>query len=76
MTSASTEPATGHPVAAVPERLFDDDAREQRWRARFTATRLSRPDWARDAPDRSLYTSNATGTVVAAGSYIVYRQVA
>ena len=63
MTSATTEPAAGHPVAAVPERLFDDDARERRWRARFTATRMSRPDWARDAPDRSVYTSNATGTV-------------
>jgi dienelactone hydrolase len=63
MTSATTGPAAGHPGAAVPERLFDDDAREQRWRARFTATRMSRPDWARDAPERSVYTSNATGTV-------------
>lgn len=51
-----------HPVAPVPDRLFDDDARERRWRARFTAPRMSRPDWARDAPDRSLYTSNVTGT--------------
>ncbi|GEL19183.1 S9 family peptidase [Pseudonocardia asaccharolytica] len=51
-----------HPVAAVPERLFDDDEWERRWRARFTATRMSRPDWARDAPDRSVYTSNASGT--------------
>lgn len=52
---------TSHPVAPVPERLFDDE-REQRWRARFTATRVSRPQWARDAPDRSVYTSNASGT--------------
>ncbi len=51
-----------HPVAAVPDRLFPDDEREQRWRARFTAARMSRPGWARDAPDRSLYTSNASGT--------------
>jgi dienelactone hydrolase len=51
-----------HPVAPVPDRLFADDEREQRWRARFTATRMSRPAWARDAPDRSLYTSNASGT--------------
>ncbi|MFC5994587.1 alpha/beta fold hydrolase [Pseudonocardia hispaniensis] len=51
-----------HPVAAVPDRLFDDDDRERRWRARFTATRMSRPDWARDAPGRSVYTSNASGT--------------
>jgi len=51
-----------HPTAPVPDRLFDDDEREQRWRARFTATRVSRPGWARDAPDRSVYTSNASGT--------------
>jgi dienelactone hydrolase len=51
-----------HPVAPVPDRLFADDDRERRWRARFTATRLSRPHWARDAPDRCVYTSNATGT--------------
>jgi dienelactone hydrolase len=51
-----------HPVAPVPDRLFDDDERERRWRARFTAARTSRPDWARDAPDRALYTSNASGT--------------
>ncbi|MBA3907233.1 MAG: S9 family peptidase, partial [Pseudonocardiales bacterium] len=50
-----------HPVAPVPDRLFDDE-REERWRARFTAPRMSRPGWARDAPDRSLYTSNASGT--------------
>jgi dienelactone hydrolase len=55
--------APQHPVATVPDRLFADDAREQRWRARFTATRMSRPDWARDAPDRNVYTSNATGTI-------------
>jgi dienelactone hydrolase len=52
---------TEHPVAPVPDRLFDDE-REQRWRARFTAPRMSRPGWARDAPDRSVYTSNASGT--------------
>ncbi|HVL85568.1 MAG TPA: prolyl oligopeptidase family serine peptidase [Pseudonocardia sp.] len=50
-----------HPVAPVPDRLFDDE-REQRWRARFTAPRTSRPVWARDAPDRCVYTSNAGGT--------------
>jgi dienelactone hydrolase len=64
MTHAEPAPDTAitHPVAAVPDRLFADDARERRWRARFTATRLSRPHWARDAPDRNVYTSNATGT--------------
>lgn len=55
--------APTHPVAAVPDRLFADDVREERWRARFTATRMSRPTWARDAPDRNVYTSNATGTI-------------
>jgi Dipeptidyl aminopeptidases/acylaminoacyl-peptidases len=53
-----------HPVATVPERLFpDDDEREARWRARFTAPRVSRPHWAKDAPDRCVYTSNVSGTV-------------
>lgn len=52
---------TTHPAAPVPETLFDDE-REQRWRARFTAPRMSRPAWALDAPDRCLYTSNASGT--------------
>jgi dienelactone hydrolase len=50
-----------HPIAPVPERLFDDE-REQRFRARFTAPRMSRPGWARDAPDRCAYSSNAGGT--------------
>jgi dienelactone hydrolase len=52
---------TVHPEAPVPARLFDDE-REQRWRARFTAVRMSRPGWAKDAPDRSLYSSNGSGT--------------
>jgi len=48
--------------ATVPDVLFDDPEREARWRARFTAPRISLPQWARDAPDRCLYTSNASGT--------------
>ncbi|MDH6111571.1 dipeptidyl aminopeptidase/acylaminoacyl peptidase [Kitasatospora sp. MAP12-15] len=32
------------------------------WEQRFRAARLSLPEWADDAPDRSLYISNATGT--------------
>ncbi|MGH3618168.1 MAG: TolB family protein, partial [Pseudonocardiaceae bacterium] len=48
--------------AGVPDTLFDDPVAEARWRARFTAPRVSLPDWARDAPDRCLYTSNASGT--------------
>jgi dienelactone hydrolase len=52
---------TTHPAAPVPDRLFDDK-REQRWRARFTAPRMSRPAWALDAPDRCVYSSNISGT--------------
>jgi hypothetical protein len=48
--------------ATVPDTLFDDPVAEARWRARFTAPRVSLPQWARDAPDRCLYTSNASGT--------------
>jgi hypothetical protein len=33
-----------------------------RWEQRFRAVRMSLPSWARDAPDRSLYASNVTGT--------------
>ncbi|GAA4543441.1 S9 family peptidase [Pseudonocardia xishanensis] len=50
-----------HPAAPVPESLFADE-REQRWRARFTAVRMSRPAWALDAPDRCVYSSNLSGT--------------
>ncbi|WP_432014989.1 prolyl oligopeptidase family serine peptidase [Streptomyces cucumeris] len=32
------------------------------WEKRFRAPRVSLPDWAEDAPDRSLFISNATGT--------------
>ncbi|GGM05553.1 S9 family peptidase [Nakamurella endophytica] len=55
-------PATRHPRARVPERLFDDPDREDRWRRRFSAVRISLPDPARDAPDRTVVLSNATGT--------------
>jgi dipeptidyl aminopeptidase/acylaminoacyl peptidase len=48
--------------ATVPDYLFDDPAAEARWRSRFTAPRVSLPQWARDAPDRCLYSSNASGT--------------
>jgi dipeptidyl aminopeptidase/acylaminoacyl peptidase len=53
---------TNHPVAEVPQTLFDDPDAEQLWRARFTAARVSRPQWAHDAPDRNVYLSNASGT--------------
>ncbi len=45
----------------IPATLFDDPEREARWRARFTAARVSLPQWARDAGDRNVYISNASG---------------
>ncbi|MDQ4117185.1 MAG: S9 family peptidase, partial [Actinomycetota bacterium] len=54
--------STRHPVAPVPARLFPDDEQEARWRARFRAVRMSRPNWARDAPERNVCVSNASGT--------------
>ncbi|TCP54185.1 dipeptidyl aminopeptidase/acylaminoacyl peptidase [Tamaricihabitans halophyticus] len=50
-----------HPAAEVPETLFVDDEAEQRWRARFHAARVSVPSWAITAPDRNVYSSNASG---------------
>ncbi|MFI7449844.1 prolyl oligopeptidase family serine peptidase [Nonomuraea sp. NPDC049714] len=35
---------------------------EERWHARFRASRMSLPSWARLAPNRSIYRSNVTGT--------------
>lgn len=52
---------TSHPAAEVPESLFADPDAEARWRARFTAARVSLPSWAREAPDRNLYLSNSSG---------------
>lgn len=51
-----------YPEAKIPNQLFDDPDNEARWRARFSAPRVSLPGWARDAPDRSLYVSNVSGT--------------
>lgn len=45
----------------APTTLFDDPERENRWRARFTAARVSLPGWARDVQDRNVYLSNASG---------------
>ncbi|MDQ2583283.1 S9 family peptidase [Saccharothrix yanglingensis] len=52
---------TTHPTADVPDPLFPDPDAEARWRARFTAPRVSLPGWADDAPDRNLYLSNSSG---------------
>lgn len=52
---------TTHPSAHIPDTLFADPEREARWRARFTASRVSRPEWAIDMPQRCVYLSNASG---------------
>jgi dipeptidyl aminopeptidase/acylaminoacyl peptidase len=52
---------TKHPAAEEPDRLFTDADADARWRARFRAARVSLPEWARDAPDRNVYLSNASG---------------
>src|SRR5664279_2815836 len=54
-------PPGGHPLATVPSALFDDPAAESRWRARYSATRMSLPATARDAQHRTVYVSNASG---------------
>ncbi|MFD5456084.1 S9 family peptidase [Streptomyces olivaceus] len=38
------------------------DGQAPDWEKRFRAPRVSLPDWAEDAPDRSLFVSNVTGT--------------
>lgn len=53
--------STPHPAAQVPEQLFPEPETESRWRARFGAARVSVPDWALDAPNASIYVSNASG---------------
>ncbi len=35
---------------------------DERWKARYRAARVSLPGWAHDAPHRSVYRSNVTGT--------------
>jgi dipeptidyl aminopeptidase/acylaminoacyl peptidase len=63
ISGVSTEsPQRSDPTVEVPEPLFADPEAETRWRGRFTAARISVPDWARDAPAHSVYSSNASGT--------------
>ncbi|WP_052847620.1 prolyl oligopeptidase family serine peptidase [Streptomyces avicenniae] len=40
----------------------DDPSQRPDWEKRFRAPRVSLPRWAEDAPDRSLFVSNASGT--------------
>lgn len=52
----STTSATGSADAGGADASMPD------WEKRFRAPRIGLPDWAEDAPDRSLFVSNATGT--------------
>ncbi|MFD9814032.1 prolyl oligopeptidase family serine peptidase [Streptomyces sp. NPDC059080] len=49
------------PLPHSPAALADGSGMPE-WEQRFRAPRVSLPDWAQDAPDRSLFVSNATGT--------------
>jgi dipeptidyl aminopeptidase/acylaminoacyl peptidase len=56
MHGVTAEPATPDAPALSPEVTA-------RWQARFRAPRVSLPDWALDAPHRSLYSSDVSGVV-------------
>ncbi|MEV5980695.1 prolyl oligopeptidase family serine peptidase [Streptomyces sp. NPDC052114] len=55
MSETGAEKSTRASDAARPESAPD-------WEKRFRAPRVSLPDWAEDAPQHSLFVSNATGT--------------
>ncbi|WP_051940164.1 prolyl oligopeptidase family serine peptidase [Phaeacidiphilus oryzae] len=50
---------TPEPASPTPEATTAPAAE---WEQRFRAARVGFPEWAEDAPDRSLFVSNATGT--------------
>lgn len=49
-------------TAGGPAPTHDSTAPMPDWEKRFRAPRVSLPEWAEDAPDRSLYVANVTGT--------------
>jgi len=49
-------------TGAMSESRTPDTSGMPDWEKRFRAPRVSLPDWAEDAPHRSLFVSNATGT--------------
>ena len=63
-----TDPATptadpaADPTADTPAESAADPSQEPAWVRRFTAARVSVPQFAEDAPDRCVYLSNGTGT--------------
>lgn len=62
-TGATSGPGAGNVTGAessAPDVRDMSDMPD--WEKRFRAPRVSLPDWAEDAPERSLFVSNATGT--------------
>ncbi|WP_399014345.1 S9 family peptidase [Streptomyces sp. FIT100] len=57
-----TESTPGSSSEPVPSTAPASAGGMPDWERRFRAPRVSLPDWAEDAPDRSLFVSNATGT--------------
>ncbi|MFH8592889.1 S9 family peptidase [Streptomyces rimosus] len=62
MTDETTTANTDSPGAAGAPRAAGSPGAAPDWEKRFRAPRVSLPEWAEDAPDRSLFVSNATGT--------------
>lgn len=65
MTDETTDTAatpTDPPGSPLPHSSAATTDGVPEWEQRFRAPRVSLPDWAQDAPDRSLFVSNATGT--------------
>ncbi|WP_032916487.1 S9 family peptidase, partial [Streptomyces sp. NRRL B-11253] len=62
MTDETTTANTDSSGAADAPRAAGSPGAAPDWEKRFRAPRVSLPEWAEDAPDRSLFVSNATGT--------------
>ncbi|WP_030672950.1 prolyl oligopeptidase family serine peptidase [Streptomyces rimosus] len=62
MTDETTTANTDGSGAADASRTAGSPEAAPDWEKRFRAPRVSLPEWAEDAPDRSLFVSNATGT--------------
>ncbi|CAM5452442.1 MULTISPECIES: S9 family peptidase [Streptomyces] len=62
MTDETTTANTDSSGAACAPRAAGSPGAAPDWEKRFRAPRVSLPEWAEDAPDRSLFVSNATGT--------------
>ncbi|WP_415947298.1 prolyl oligopeptidase family serine peptidase [Streptomyces sp. KLOTTS4A1] len=57
-----TAPSSAPSPSSPPPSSAADVGPPPAWEQRFRAPRVSLPEWAEDAPERSLFVSNATGT--------------